>query len=460
MYLCEKSNYQEISDCCKQIFSTNVGEVEPPELIGKINNEFWKLIDKLEKNMDEKEWYSSDDLEQIIYESAGRQSESRRCELRLMTLQNILEFNRNDYCREFINALVDIIVPYSKHMHRRYGLSRRIAMNIKKCEVSESELELVKQFLKSTEVTCNFVRDRMIPNIFKMTRLCGYLDYLDGEGISLIQDIDSEVAGRISREFKGQKVESKIYGDRLRQLCFKYSCKIDTAMLKFPEHREKGEKSLEVLISNESREEIFNAIIDKCEEKKRSMEEQALEEIKSEEELDETQEEKVETKIDEKEAIIKLLQSNVIDTCYIKEVNKLGKEEKDISIQKLYKLFIEMNDYEAEIDTEDEKGAREILRRYKNSLTGSIKNREKIRDRIDGKEIRPEAHITVQVPIVYGNVGKPYMVCMKNGNFVDTPSLDEATIVNDYIEFYRDNTTNTEGLQFIKAYLSISRFLD
>ena len=49
---------------------------------------------------------------------------------------------------------------------------------------------------------------------------------------------------------------------------------------------------------------------------------------------------------------------------------------------------------------------------------------------------------------------------MKNGNFVDTPSLDEATIVNDYIEFYRDNTANTEGLQFIKAYLSISRFLD
>lgn len=460
MYLCEKSNYQEISDCCKQIFSTNVGDVEPPELIGEINNEFWKLIYKLGKNMDEKEWYSSDDLEQIIYESAGRQSESRRCELRLMTLQNILEFNRNDYCREFINALVNIIVPYSKHMHRRYGLSRRIAMNIKKCEVSESELESVKQFLKSTEVTCNFVRDRMIPNIFKMTRLCGYLDYLDGEGISLIQDIDNEVAGRISREFKGQKVESKIYGDRLRQLCFNYSCKIDTAMLKFPEHREKGEKSLEVLISNESREELFNAIIDKCEEKKRSMEEQALEEIKSEEELDETQEEKVETRIDEKEAIIKLLQSNVIDTCYIKEVNKLGKEEKDISIQKLYKLFIEMNYYGAEIDTEDEKGAREILRRYKNSLAGSIKNKEKIRDRIDGKEIRPEAHITVQVPIVYGNVGKPYMVCMKNGNLVGTPSLDEATIVNDYIEFYRGNTTNTEGLQFIKAYLSISRFLD
>lgn len=458
--MCEKSNYQEISDCCKHIFSTNVGEVEPPELIGKSNDEFWELIDKLGRNMDEKELYSSDELEQIIDESTSRQSESRRCELRLMTLQNILEFNRNDSCREFINVLVGIVVPYSKHMHRRYGLSRCIAMNIKKCEISESEIELIRQFLKSTEVVCKFVRDKMITNIFKMTRLCGYLDYLDEDDTSLIQDIDSEVAGRISQEFRGQKVAPKVYGDRLRQLCFNYSCKIDTAMLKFPEHKEKGEKSLEVLLSNESREEILKMIIDRCEDKKRSMKEQALTEVESENKLEETQEEKVETRIDEKEAIIELLKSNVIDTCYIKEVNKLGKEEKDISIQKLYKLFTEMNDYAADVDNEAEREAREVLKKYKDSLARSIKNKEKIRDRIDGKEIRPEAHIIVQVPIVCGNVGKPYMLCMKNGSLVGTPSLDEATIVNDYIEFYRGNTTNTEGLQFIKAYLSISRFLD
>ena len=362
--------------------------------------------------------------------------EARRNEVRFMSLQNFFEFSRNEQSTEFLEPIIELMGYCAYHMRIRVRTANAIKRGIGRTGANEIEIEAINKFIEHTKKVNKFSSTVVMHYQFAKTRFRGFLDYLNEKDSSIISELDNRILRVIHNEFYNKQVDKIVYGNRLRELCFDWYCRVDTKLTKYPEHREKGETSDEVLSY-------------KGGEMKKDKEAESMIAAES---INDTIER-------EKKALMYLLKIGKIGDEDIEALTKLEPDEKLAEVNKYYTMYKEVIKKDTIIDPVLKEQAEKEIEAFKHRIVTDPIQRKAMKNRISNISLHEEAHIIIEAAIVDGVVIKPYILGEVSDNFYSSYETRNCVLRNNKIDDNIGSKDSTGKIKFIHTQLLLSLFI-